>query len=469
MSAAARRTADRDKLKHVVTVMLNNVETNWETHNVMLALTNFGVDTFSDLMIMERKDIESLVVPVAGTVAEHPLGFSQRRQRLAAICCFHHFCREQTKSINVTSISFANFQRFRIVRWDPSAEVVPWLTTRAPVSAEAEIEHWNKSDTYRRTRHSISSNANGCTRHPVTRSRLQLENLTQHLKDSETRLFWEKMSNHYKTSMTATIRSSKTLTYLTTANLSDGSWRGSQQNFILNFKEQDRIYNDTSVHNKYSDGQLVQFLEQAVSSVPNLSGARCVDMLARAAAKNADTYTFEDCTASLLSLTAIYDAAHSANVHDVIEESRIFESDHDDKPALEVSSHTLDEKKNKVSLDTDLLHLATHVVQDSTTVPDLLSGNIANVLSQPSSRNVSFSNEVRYHELDEIDRSAYQSYSHEMHADDVDDGFKTDSEDDAASQLSLKLDTDYWDESIPFDPNAFGSPTLAPFDPMSPQ
>ncbi|CAB9530238.1 hypothetical protein SEMRO_2800_G337370.1 [Seminavis robusta] len=56
-----------------------------------------------------------------------------------------------------------------------------------------------------------------------------------------------------------------------------------------------------------------------------------------------------------------------------------------------------------------------------------------------------------------------------MHADDIDDGFKTDSEDDAASQLSLKLDTDYWNESIPFDRNAFGSPTLAPFDPMSPQ
>ncbi|CAB9531103.1 hypothetical protein SEMRO_3239_G345780.1 [Seminavis robusta] len=56
-----------------------------------------------------------------------------------------------------------------------------------------------------------------------------------------------------------------------------------------------------------------------------------------------------------------------------------------------------------------------------------------------------------------------------MHADDIDDGFKTDSEDDAASQLSLKLDTDYWDESIPFDPNAFGSPTLAQFDLMSPQ
>ncbi|CAB9530239.1 hypothetical protein SEMRO_2800_G337380.1 [Seminavis robusta] len=145
MSAAARRTVDRDKLKHVVTIMLNNDETNRETHDVMLALTRFGVDTFSDLMMMERKDIESLVVPAAGTVAGHPLGFSQRRQLLAAICCFHHFCREQTKSINITSISFTNFQRFRIGRWHPSAEVVPWLTTRAPVSAEAEIEYWNKT------------------------------------------------------------------------------------------------------------------------------------------------------------------------------------------------------------------------------------------------------------------------------------------------------------------------------------
>ncbi|CAB9529668.1 hypothetical protein SEMRO_2577_G331790.1 [Seminavis robusta] len=242
------------------------------------------------------------------------------------------------------------------------------------------------------------------------------------------------MCNYYKTSMTATIHSSKTSTYLTTANLSDGSWRGSQQNFILNFKEQGRIYNDTSVHDKYSDGQLIQFLEQAVSGVPNLSGARRVDMLARSAAKNEDTYSFEDYTTSLLSLAAIYDAAHSANVHDIIEKSRIFEPDHNDKPALEVSSHTLDEKKNKVSSDTDLLHLATHVVQDSTTIPNLLSGNIANVQSQPSSRNVSFSNELRYHELN---RSAYQSYSHEMHADDIDDGFKTDSEDDAVSQLYI--------------------------------
>ncbi|CAB9526540.1 hypothetical protein SEMRO_1844_G301230.1 [Seminavis robusta] len=144
MSAAARRDADRAKLKNVVTIMLNNDEVNWETHDVMLALTRFGVDTFSDLMMMECRDIESLVIPTVGTTAERPLGFSQRRQLLAAICCFHHFCREQSKSINVTSISNSNFQRFRIGRWDASAEVVPWLTTRAPVSAEAEIEHWNK-------------------------------------------------------------------------------------------------------------------------------------------------------------------------------------------------------------------------------------------------------------------------------------------------------------------------------------
>ncbi|CAB9525027.1 hypothetical protein SEMRO_1618_G286450.1 [Seminavis robusta] len=352
MSAAARRTADRDKLKHVVTIMLNNDETNWETHDVMLALTHFGVDTFSDLMMMERKDIESLVVPVTGTVAEHPLGFSQRRQLLAAICCFHHICREQAKSIDVTSISFANFQRFRIGRWDPSAEVVPWLTTRAPVSAEAEIEHWNKTvkisrSDYKEFRdeafwHKWSEDflltvkshrlshllEKGYVAENPSLDRIQREwmyktlcdtikttagklFLTQHLKNSETRLFWEKMSNHYKTSMTATIRSSKTSTCLTTANLSDGSWRGIQQNFILNFKEQGRIYNDTSVHDKYSDGQLVQFLEQAVSGVPNLSGARRVDMFARSSAKNEDTYSFEDYTASLLSLAAIYDAAHS--------------------------------------------------------------------------------------------------------------------------------------------------------------
>ncbi|CAB9531102.1 Retrotransposon protein [Seminavis robusta] len=457
MSAAAPRTADRDKLKHVVTIMLNNDETNWETHEVMLALTHFGVDTFSDLMMMERKDIESLVVPVTGTVAEHPLGFSQRRQLLAAICCFHHFCREQTKSINVTSISFANFQQFRIGRWDPSAEVVPWLTTRAPVSAEAEIEHWNKTvkisrSDYKEFRYTpenpsldrIQREWMYKTLCDTIKTAAGKSFLTQHLNDSETRLFWEKMSNHYKTSMTATIRSSST--YLTTANLSDGSWRGSQQNFILNFKEQGRIYNGTSVHDKYSDGQLVQFLEQAVSGVPNLSGARRVDMLARAAAKNVDTYTFEDYTASLLSLAAIYDAAHSGTSrsrgnsrrssynHELIfeqdDENHGYESHVHDfdttidelleptsmtssrshgslnpimKPALHISSHTLDEKKNKVSSDTDLLHLATHVVQDSTTVPDLLSGNIANVLSQPSSCNVSFSNEVRYHELDEID------------------------------------------------------------------
>ncbi|CAB9531582.1 Retrotransposon protein [Seminavis robusta] len=307
MSAAARRTADRDKLKHVVTIMLNNDETNWETHDVMLALTHFGVDTFSDLMMMERKDIQSLVVPVAGTVAEHPLGFT---------------------------------------------EVVPWLSTRAPVSAEAEIEHWNKTvkisrSDYKEFRdeafwHKWSEHflltvkshrlshllEKGYVAENPSLDRIQREwmyktlcdtiktaagksFLTQHLKNSETHLFWEKMSNHYKTSMTATIRSSKTLTYLTTANLSDGSWRGSQQNFILNFKEQGRIYNGTSVHNKYSDGQLVQFLEQAVSGIPNLSGARRVDMLARSAAKNEDTYSFEDYTASLLLLAAIYDAAHS--------------------------------------------------------------------------------------------------------------------------------------------------------------
>ena len=65
-----------------------------------------------------------------------------------------------------------------------------------------------------------------------------------------------KFLNHAKSSTQAAIESSNTLSYITSARIGDGKWRGSIESYILHWQEQVRLYKsmaDQSDH--FSDGQ----------------------------------------------------------------------------------------------------------------------------------------------------------------------------------------------------------------------
>jgi hypothetical protein len=70
-------------------------------------------------------------------------------------------------------------------------------------------------------------------------------------------------------SMAAQIHTGVLSTYLTNTKLATQGWKGTQTNWIIHFKEQSRRYNEVAT-DPYTPSMLMQFMENAVSGVPNL-------------------------------------------------------------------------------------------------------------------------------------------------------------------------------------------------------
>ena len=95
--------------------------------------------------------------------------------------------------------------------------------------------------------------------------------------------------------MTSQLRSQNLSSYLTSTRFANLNWCGTQQTFLLNWKEQARVYNEVSVE-RYTDSQLIQFLNACVSGTPNLSGVLNLHNTASKAAGITTVYAFEDYT-----------------------------------------------------------------------------------------------------------------------------------------------------------------------------
>ena len=63
-------------------------------------------------------------------------------------------------------------------------------------------------------------------------------------------------------------------TYLTSTRLKDWSWKGSQENVILHFKEQVRLYNELCERDqgRYTGEHAINMLNAAVNGIPHLQG-----------------------------------------------------------------------------------------------------------------------------------------------------------------------------------------------------
>ena len=571
----SRSTAvvDHDVQSHrYVLVNFCNVDNDtYQDSLLYLALEDRGVtDTFHYSNLC-KADIEALdAPPAAGSTERRPVPFAQKRLFLAAIQCHVHLSRQKGKVMNWQRILPRTYQDYRISEWDCTAEIKPWRGTSVTLSDSEELSRWLKNvkpsraefNEYRDeatwprwnehfTTTVASQGLSDCIDPAYTPSNPALFKVQQewlyktmddkmltphcrtvlkdHIDDKDTRLIWKKILSHNNDSMVASLRASKISTYLTTARLSSGIWRGSQCDFLMNYKEQTRNYNKSAT-DPYTDSQLCQFLEQSVSDTPNLAGVRQTLELARRAAGSTAKVSFPEYLEELMKVGAVYDNANGIpsartrpnarrrtynhelqfddepvadqpdlevnnhtfdttveellEVHQSVRSSRrvmmnkstwnsltsddqkawdvlsesgkakileyaidrarreaskatprdqrmasthdisdqlVFDSD-DDEPAIQVSSHHVRDSSNtdfdESDDDIDLLHFATH---ETKSPPDLLSGNIAQVLSQPSkAQQVSFSNEASVHE---VDRSAYYAYSHELRfgSDDDDD------------------------------------------------
>ena len=125
-------------------------------------------------------------------------------------------------------------------------------------------------------------------------------------------------------------------------------------------------------------------------------------------------------------------ASRTAHVHDVM--PSLPEHEPSEKPAIEASTHHVQDRKESTK-DADLLQLASR----SETTPGISFGNISHMLAPSSNKGVSFNPEVNVHELD---RSSYETYSHEFE-------FEIDTDlqpRESVSEGSIQFDTDFFDD-----------------------
>jgi hypothetical protein len=79
------------------------------------------------------------------------------------------------------------------------------------------------------------------------------------------------LQEHHLKSTKASLNSVKILGYITSAKIDDGSWHGMAENFILNWKEQIRIYERlTPSSGHFSDEQNLTMLQTAVHPLQEL-------------------------------------------------------------------------------------------------------------------------------------------------------------------------------------------------------
>ena len=179
--------------------------------------------------------------------------------------------------------------------------------------------------------------------------------VTSHLNDKDTRKVWKELCVHYDSSMTTAIRCQTTSTYLTSSRAHTANWRGTQQNYILHWAEQARMYNEMSPE-KYSDNQLIGFLEANVSGTSNLAQVRTIHMTASRAGGNYTPWSFAEYVSELINAASIQDSANTStqnprssrcvNTHklvfeDNVEEDIMYDTNvHDmDTPFTEINAH----------------------------------------------------------------------------------------------------------------------------------
>ena len=122
----------------------------------------------------------------------------------------------------------------------------------------------------------------------------------------------EELLAHAETSTKASVESAQILTYITTANLGDGTWRGSTEAFILHWQNQVRKYDSLVIYgDRMSDSIKHTMLENAVSGIADLRAVKT--QAAKFRAQLGTNLTYEQYCTLVLSATQAYDAQHITN------------------------------------------------------------------------------------------------------------------------------------------------------------
>ena len=127
-----------------------------------------------------------------------------------------------------------------------------------------------------------------------------------HENDYDAQAVYSKLKAHHLKSTKAMIDSSAILSYVTSARLGNGEWKGTTEGFILHWQDQVRLYERqvlTSDH--FSDGQKRIMLENAVHNITELRQVKNNADLEKT--KTGIAFSYDQYSSLLLSAAAAYD------------------------------------------------------------------------------------------------------------------------------------------------------------------
>jgi hypothetical protein len=134
---------------------------------------------------------------------------------------------------------------------------------------------------------------------------------------------YKKLKNYHLKSTKAKIESSVILSYITSASLVDGSWKGTTEAFIIHWKNQVCLcekHGPPTDH--FSDGQKRIMLQNAVNGIDELCQVK--NTADHMGATSGTTLTYDEYVALLLSAASAYNeqfkpkrAKHHVLIHDI--------------------------------------------------------------------------------------------------------------------------------------------------------
>jgi hypothetical protein len=128
----------------------------------------------------------------------------------------------------------------------------------------------------------------------------------EHEKDYDAQAVYGKLKAHHLKSTKAMIESSTILSYVTSARLGNGEWKGTTEGFVLHWQNQVRLYErQVPPSDHFSDGQKRVMLENAVHGITELRQVKNNADLEKT--KTGIVLSYDQYASLLLSAAAAYD------------------------------------------------------------------------------------------------------------------------------------------------------------------
>ena len=181
----------------------------------------------------------------------------------------------------------------------------------------------------------------------------------EHESDFDAQKVYKKLQDHHTKSTKAMIDSSTILSYITSARLGNGDWKGTTEAFIIHWQNQVRLYEkQVPTTDHFSSGQKRTMLQNAVHPITEL----------RAVKNNADLektrtgteLSYDQYTSLLLSAASAYDTQFQVNkrsskrlvyTHDVTDYDQDFDDGEDlydiDMSVATLQAHMHDRSSNR--------------------------------------------------------------------------------------------------------------------------